>query len=140
MVQPSTFFHKDCSPSTILYSIQINCPYSMRRCYIVLCILKHYDVNVATLIFDSIHHFVLQQGGTNPDIKKAWGFRLLLLPYLQQMVKAHQFGPMPKNLTVWFNDLVTKLFSQPIRKKFMTVKMTPMLDEFPSQHYYDLAY
>ncbi|KAK7356860.1 hypothetical protein VNO80_16140 [Phaseolus coccineus] len=33
----------------------------MGRCFIVLCLLKQYEVDVATLISDSIHHFVRQQ-------------------------------------------------------------------------------
>jgi len=51
---------------------------NMGMCYIMLCIRKQYDVNVATLISDSIHHFVLQQGGTNPDLRKGLGFPSLI--------------------------------------------------------------
>jgi len=51
---------------------------NMGRCYIVLCILKHYDVDIVTLISNSIHHFVLQQGGTNPNHRKGLGFPSLI--------------------------------------------------------------
>ena len=53
-------------------------------------------------------------------------------------LKANWFGPMMKNLSIWLNGLVTKLFSlhnrKKVMKKFMMIKMTPttpMLDEFP---------
>ncbi|KAK7333716.1 hypothetical protein VNO80_30493 [Phaseolus coccineus] len=50
----------------------------MGRCYIVLCILKQYEVDVATLISNSIHHFMLQQGGTNIDHRKRLEFLSLI--------------------------------------------------------------
>jgi len=51
---------------------------SMAKCHIVFCLLKQYDVDVATLISESIHHFVLQQGGTNPLHQKGLGFPSLI--------------------------------------------------------------
>ena len=55
-----------------------NSDLSMGKCHIVLSLLKQYDVDVAALISDSIHHFVLQQGGTNPHYKKGLGFPSLI--------------------------------------------------------------
>ena len=55
-----------------------NSDLSMGKCYIVLCLLKQYEVDVATLISDSSHHFVLQQSGTKPHHRKGLGFPSLI--------------------------------------------------------------
>ncbi|ESW13193.1 hypothetical protein PHAVU_008G175400 [Phaseolus vulgaris] len=190
---------------------------SMGKCYIVLCLLKQYEVDVETLISNSIHHFVLQQANgiqinistrirppmdkkfiqrncSNKDQQQSQGQQSeegedeAVVPPINQLhsptvpemnmvdymknLESHMkhiqmeqatnhiamvslngsfhsyvlhhsaesklFGPTLKNLSIWLNGLVTKLFSlhnrKKVMKKFMTIKMTPttpMLDEFP---------
>ncbi|KAK7382450.1 hypothetical protein VNO80_01302 [Phaseolus coccineus] len=49
-------------------------------------------------------------------------------------VKTHRFGPTLKNLTVWFNGLVTKLFLQHIRKKLMKVASSSLTSHTHHAH------
>ena len=51
---------------------------NMARCHIIYCLLKQYEIDVASLISAHIHHFVTQDCTKNPDRSKALGFPSLI--------------------------------------------------------------